>query len=667
MEFMKKINLEGIQNTRIKSNEGIKKTGEVNEVSNKKRRKWLKIILVTLVVIIAVMGVAGGFLLFSARDLLAERGALEADFNEIKTAAKEQDLGKIEEGLAKTRETLLQVQSKADKLTWVKTAPVLGNYAGDLNHGLKAGVAGLDAAELAIKALIPYADILGLSGVKTATAAGKTTMDRITFLVTTLDKIRPQFDQIADKLKIVKVELGEIDPKRYPENFQGKKIREIIIAGQTAVGQAVTLMGDAKPLLEQLPNLLGMDREKFYLVIFQNDAELRPTGGFMTAYGILRIFQGKISPVSSQDIYSLDNQLSKTESAPEVLVKYLSLPYGQEAKAGKKPQWRVRDMNLSPDFAVSMKKVYEYYKKVAGTGNLNGIIGIDTKVLVELLKVIGKVGVPEWGTFSAENDKRCDCPQVVYRLEELADKPISGINLSRKAVIVPLMHSLLLNAFQSSKAKMPLLLEAGLKSIYEKHLLVYLFDEKAQKAVEAFNLAGRIKEYEGDYLHLSDTSFSGAKSNLFIRQAVEQKIEVGSDGLITKTVMVTYKNPAPASNCNLEKGDLCLNAPYRDWVRLYVPKGSTLISSNGFETDIKTYEELGKTVFEGFYGDKYPLRPESSAKVVFKYKLPFSLQKGDSYKMLIQKQPGVDSYNYLVDYNGQKQEFELKTDKEIRF
>jgi len=638
---------------------------EIHQEEGNPKPKRLKIFLKVLGIVVGIGILISGFLLISCRQILAERKNFEESLNKIKTGTKEQDLSKVGKGVEEIREIVGRVERKTEKIKWMKKLPFLGGYIADIEHGLKAGVAGLDATEMVINTLNPYADILGLSGAKTATQSGKTTMDRITFVVSTLDKIKPQFEQINGKLRIVKSELDQVNPKRYPKNFRGKRIREIIVAGKLAVDQGVTLMTDAKPLLEQLPKLLGIDKDQFYLIIFQNDGEIRPTGGFLTAFGILKISKGKISPVLSQDIYSLDGKLAKTELAPEVLIKYLRLPYGEEAKAGRKPQWRIRDTNLSPDFAESMKKFYEYYVKVAGKGDLNGILAIDTKVLVELLKIIGSVGVPEWGNFSAQEDKRCNCPQVVYRLEELADKPISGTNLSRKAVIAPLMHSVLLNAFQSPKAKLPLLLQAGLKLISEKHLLVYLFDEGAQKAAEAFNLGGRIKSYEGDYFHLNDCSFSGAKSNLFIKQEIEQKIELGSDGALTKTVTINYKNPAPASNCNLEKGDLCLNAPYRDWVRIYVPKDSVLISTNGFETEAKTSEDLGKTVFEGFFGDKYPLRPQSTAKIIFKYKLPFSLEKGENYRLLIQKQPGVESYTYTIDFNGQKQEFELRTDKEL--
>lgn len=642
---------------------------ELPQGKGKKKSNLTKAFLIIfglMLLILVILGIVGGSIYFSFKDILAEKGKLENNLTELKVAAKEQNLEKVERAVGNTRKTFSRVETKIARVGWVRSLPVVKNYISDMEHGVKAGVAGLDAADLVTKAILPYADILGLAGAQTATGSGKI-VDRITFIVTTLDKIKPQFDQINEKLMVVKEELDQIDPQRYPEEFKGIRPRELLTSAILATDQGAVLMKDARPLLEVMPQLLGMEKEKYYLVIFQNDGELRPTGGFMTAYGILKVVQGKITPLASQDIYTIDNQFKKTEPAPEVLVSHLKLPYGDEAKAGIKPQWRVRDMNLSPDFAISMAKFYEYYKKLSGDRRLDGIIGVNTKVLVNLFKIVGPIGVSDWGNFSPEIDKRCDCPQVVYRLEELADKPISGTNLARKAVIGPLMHSLLANAFQSPKSKMPLLFDAALKSITEKHLLVYLFDEKAQKAVEAFNLAGRIKDYDQDYFHLSDTNLGGAKSNLFIKEKVEQKFEVGSEGLVTKTVTITYNNPAPGSNCNLEKGGLCLNGLYRDWVRVYVPKGSTLISSSGLEGETKTYEELGKTVFEGFYGDKFPLNPKSFSKVTFKYQLPLKVKKGEEFRLLIQKQSGIEAYEYLLDFNGQKQEFELRTDQEFKF
>ena len=56
----------------------------------------------------------------------------------------------------------------------------------------------------------------------------------------------------------------------------------------------------------------------------------------------------------------------------------------------------------------------------------------------------------------------------------------------------------------------------------QKHVLFYLFDNDAQSGIEALNAAGRIRDYDGDYFHLNDTSFSGAKVNIFMQQDIAE-------------------------------------------------------------------------------------------------------------------------------------------------
>ena len=618
----------------------------------------LKKVLIVMGILIFVLGLVAlsGYLMI--RPILAERGPLEKDLNNLQLAIKAQNLPKVKEETANLRTDLTRVQKKVDRYKFATIIPVVGNYYQDGQHALNASLAGLRATDLVIEAISPYTDILGLGGDKTATTSGETSLDRVTFLVTTLDKIRPQLDEVGKELEVARKEMDRINPNRYPEEFKGITIRQNLVLAISSLDQVSSFVNDAKPLLEVAPDLLGVNSPKHYFVLFQNDAELRPTGGFMTAYGILKVDKGKITPVLSEDIYSLDAAFRKRLPAPEPIKKFhKNVPY-----------FYLRDMNLSPDFAESMQVFMGHYKEnVAGAREVDGVIAVDTQFLSALLKVLGPIGVPEWGNFSAETDKRCDCPQVVYRLEEIADKPVSALKTSRKAVIGPLMHSILANAFKSPKSKMADLFKVGLTAVQEKHVLFYLFDEKSQKAVESFNLAGRVRDYDGDYQLLVDTNFAGAKSNLFINQKIEEKIEVAGNGEITKTINITYNNPFPASDCGLLSGGLCLNGLYRDWIRLYVPKGSQLLELTGSEIKANVYEELGKTVFEGFYGDKYPLRPQSVTKVSFKYKLPFKAQKGQSYKLLIQKQAGVEKYEMAIDFNGKREEFELRGDKELKW
>ncbi len=629
---------------------------EVKAAPAKGSKKLTVILAIVGVFLFLVLGMAG-LAYGAARSLMAERAPLERDINNLKLAVKGQDLAKTKTEAANLRQDLERLQGKLESYKPLGSLPIAGGYYQDARHGINAGLAGLRATDLVIEAISPYADILGLAGEKTATGSGKTALDRVSFLVTTLDKIRPQLDKINQELETAKKEMDQVDPNRYPEEFKGIKIKENLTLAIAGIDQAASFINDARPLLEVAPDILGVNAPKYYFLLFQNDAELRPTGGFMTAYGILKVDKGKITPVLSEDIYSLDAAWGKKIPAPDPIKKFhKNVPY-----------FYLRDMNLSPDFAESMKVLMGHYQEIRGVKKVDGVIAVDTKLLVGLLKVLGPIGVPEWGNFSAETDKRCDCPSVVYRLEEIADKPVSTMRTSRKAVIGPLMHSILANAFNSPKSKIGDLFNVGVTGIQEKHVLFYLFDEKAQKAVEAFNLAGRVREFDGDYQLLVDTNFAGAKSNLFIKQKLEEKIEVAADGTVTKTINITYNNPFPPSNCSLLQGGLCLNGQYRDWIRLYVPKGSELLETTGSEIKPNTYEELGKTVFEVFYGDKYPLNPQSSTKVSFKYKLPFKAEKGKTYKLLIQKQAGVEKYDMSVEFNKKKQEFELRGDKELRW
>jgi len=203
------------------------------------------------------------------------------------------------------------------------------------------------------------------------------------------------------------------------------------------------------------------------------------------------------------------------------------------------------------------------------------------------------------------------------------------------------------------KDKLPELFEAGYKSLTEKHVLFYMLDEEVQRGVEAFNIAGRLKDYQEDYLHINDANLGGRKSNLYVSQEVHQEIEIARDGSVEKLLTITYKNP--------QDYDGWLNSVLPNWTRIYVPLGSELISVDGLEEAGETYEELGKTVFCG----GFRLRPQGVVKLSFKYKLPFKFNK--EYKLLIQKQAGHDSPLYTISLGKQEEEFFLKTDKELRF
>lgn len=620
-----------------------------NLLHNSKKRK-ISIIFI-IIAIFFLIGVFG--ILWPLKKIYSS--SIES-VNEAKAAwylIKTQDIVNAAEKLKATHEKIIITQKNLQLLSWSRFFPFFGNYYRDADRLIKAGLNGLEAGQIMVEAIEPYADILGLKG--QGSFVGGSAEERIVKTVQTIDKIVPKLDEVEEKLIIVKTEIEAINPHRYPLSFRGIEIKNNIINLKNSIEQAENLLSQTKPLIKVLPEILGEPEMRRYLILWQNDKELRPTGGFITAYSLFRLEHGKIFAEHSEDIYNLDQRLTRRFPAPDPILKYHKNVY----------QLHLRDSNLSPDFYESMRKFEEMYQYVSGKSKIDGIIAIDTNVLINIMNILGPIQA--YGTtFTTETVKACNCPMILYELEKYADKPVNYERGSRKDIIGVLLYQIMQKALGAPKQWWQPLFQTGLDMVKQKHILIYLHDENEQKAIESFGAAGRIISYHADYLHINDSNFAGAKSNMFINQSVEQKIEKENDGTLIKTLTINYKNPYPASDCGLESGGLCLNGLYRDWVRVYVPQGSELLESQGSEIKIQSYEDIGKTVFEAFYGNISPLRPLGTAKLIFKYKLPFKIDK--EYKLLIQKQPGTKGHEYTIIINGKGiDKFVLETDKELKY
>ena len=624
---------------------------KIIEGKPKMKKIKLRYILIPLAVILGLFLVTGVYGYFVSRSMMPNINALQETGTKLSTAFQSQDLATAKTEIKTLSQQLADLDIKYQKVRWTFIIPVVGNYTRDGQHALNAGKSLIKSLDTLIVSVSPYADLLGFK-TDEATPSGQTPKvqsieDRIVYMAQTLDLISPDLDKIGADMAEAQKELDMIKDGRYPVKLFGKEIRSKITAIKSTVSESAQLLTQAKPLIKLLPDLLGNPNAKTYMILFQNDAELRPTGGFMTAYAFMKVTKGKIDLLSSYDIYDLDARFNKRVPAPDAIKKYLNETY-----------LNLRNSNMSPDFKVSMDTFSKYYNDIPGMIRPDGIIAIDTQLPVEILKVIGPIGVGGWGNFSANNDPRCDCPQVVYALEEIADRPTNKIVTGRKAVLGPLMHSMMANAMGSPKHLWPKLLNVAFDAIKQKHLLFYFFEEKTQIVAEDFNAAGRITPTAYDYLHINDANLGGAKTDMFITREVEQEITV-EGSTVTKTVSISYHNPYKGSNCNLEAGQLCLNGTYRDYIRLLVPKGSTLISVVGSEVKEIVSEDLDKTVFEAFF----TMRPESQSKIVFKYTLP--AMDLTTYRLLLQKQPGTPAIKHTIIFNGTETVVQLDQDREL--
>lgn len=573
---------------------------------------------------------------------------------------KKQNIELADEELKKTKIELEQTQKDLHSLSYLRFIPIAAWYYNDAAHLANAGAYGLESAQIILDSIKPYQDLLGLKGKGTFVMG--TAEQRIQTAILTLSKITPRIDDVSESLVLAQKEIDQVDPNHYPPIFGGDKIRQQIKTVKTVADEGIAFVTEARPLIKLLPSLLGESKQKKYLILFQNDKELRPTGGFITAYAIFSVDKGVIHVDKSDDIYNLDNSIRVKRKAPEPILKYLPLV----------STFNIRDSNLSPDFIESMKMFNSLYEDAGAKVDVDGIIALDTKVLVSTIKILDDEVWAGGMLFNTKNDKRCNCSQVIYQLENLISTPksldlrvsnLAAVQAARKDMLGVLLYAIMEKALKSSPKKYwgPLV-QQMIMDTNEKHVLFYLYNKEAQAGIEALNAAGRIVKFGGDYLHINDANMGGAKSNLFVKQEVSQKYTIGAGGSIEKTVTISYKNPVPPSDCNLERGNLCLNGVLRDWVRVYVPKGSTLVSSKGSEVKVTTYDELDKTVIEGFL----TVRPLGSVTYTLVYRLPFKITSNSPLPLLIQKQPGTYDNPYTISVNGKTvQKFELVTDKKV--
>lgn len=593
-----------------------------------KKNKIISIIVGFLVLLLIF---AYFFVYVPVTKIKAQAGIVMASAKELKATFAKNDIDLLSSKLNEFDGKYKNFEATSKSIYWASFVP----YVSDFRNMVEAGDYLISAAKEAVVAIEPYADLIGFKKGQSSFVE-KSAEDRLQTAVLTLDKMLSKIDPISADIKAAEDRMDKINPSIYPKKIGNITVQDNIANVKEQFKGMASLFVDAKPLIKKLPDILGSNEEKTYLVLFQNDKELRATGGFLTFYTVFKIRNGKLTIAHSDDIYSLDASIAVHPKAPREILTYHKGVY----------EFYIRDSNLSPDFIASMKLFDSLYQKSGSKVAYDGIIAVDSKILVDMLTIFGDASV-DGINFSAKKDSRCDCSQVLYQLFDMVDRPTPYLKENRKGILGDLLYTLFYRALQFSPSKYwGTLAQTMYSNLQEKHILLDFNDPEIQASVEKLDFAGRINSYSGDYLHVNNVNFAGAKSNLFVTETITSKANKQSDGLIAREVDVDYRNPYPASDCNLERGNLCLNAILRNWVRIYAPLGSKLVSFEGSLKKVQTYDELGKTVFEGYL----EVPTQGKASIIVKYTLPSSLSN-QNYSLLIQKQPGIDSQKLEVDYN----------------
>lgn len=443
-----------------------------------------------------------------------------------------------------------------------------------------------------------------------------------------LKKELPRIASAADLLEKANEAISKIPPSFIP-----RELKDRFQFANAALNELTGFMESLENDIPAILALLGDSEPHTFLILLQNNAELRPTGGFIGNYAILETNDGYLTKTEVLDVYSTDHQLTDViEPPPEIL------PVNK--------RWFLRDSNYSGHFPLSAAKAAWFLEKERGPG-VDSVIAIDQSFIAELLRRTGPIKIPELPQpVTAENF------DAIFSY--VIESKIAGRE-NPKAILksfVPALERAVLK--YADPVSLPPFFRTAVSG---KHLIAYSKNPAVQEFFERRGMSGAMKTLEPkeDYLAVVHTSIGGNKSDAYMDEIINHDTFIKSDGRLIDEVIVTrthrWDDKTEASLVRLIQSFGFSNIP-RDvlailgasrnlhMLRIYVPAGASLEESSGGDVSVHEDSETGKTFFRA----RMEVPVNESRTLRIRYRLPFTLNLDpvDKYSLAVQKQAGQD-------------------------
>lgn len=461
-------------------------------------------------------------------------------------------------------------------------------------------------------------------------------------LETDLVNIRDSLVDATADIEAASVHLHNADSDRIPEDMRQKFLDSRELVDKAAKGLRV--LGDVVDIGMAL--FVG---DKNVVLFFENNNELRSSGGFPGSFADFSLSGGAIENLRVGSIYDLDGQLQERILPPLPLFMV-------------NERWFLRDSNWFVNFPESAEIMGELYAKTAGR-RPDIVIVLTPNLIVDILKVTGPLYVPGYDV-TLDSDNFVEQTQIETSIEydKLENKP--------KKMLSDLLPQLWQRVSELSRDNLFLVLAAVQKNLVQGNILFYAKDADLQKRFSNFNWTGEVRRTDRDFLYISRSNLGGTKTDTYIEQSVSLESAIGEDSTIVNTLRITRTNPLPPTE----------GMTNTSFIRILVPQGSELISNSGFSPepfvldfkpegrlhpsvvewerqsvkDVVTGTVIGVEAGKTFFANWMVLKGGESKTVEIKYKLPFTLEALDHMSLLTQKQPGATDFDfrYMLRFPG---------------
>jgi len=395
------------------------------------------------------------------------------------------------------------------------------------------------------------------------------------------------------------------------------------VSARIDLGQLKERLFLAKTAIDNLPDLLGADKQKSYLVLLQNNMELRPTGGFIGSYALLTFDQGKLVDTNVSDIYSADGQLQGHVEPPAPIKKYLG-----------EANWYLRDSNWDPDFPTSATRA-EWFLGKEINKSVDGVIGIDLEFIKGLIKVTGPITLSDFNQTIGSSD-------LYEKTQTQVEKDFFPGSQKKTNYLTALTRTLLTNLENPSDSLILGFSKETFSALNARHIQVFVHNRDVQNALSNIGWDGAVNQptCEGncypDWFGIVDANMGVNKANYYIGKESFLGVRFDNDN-ITRELTINYKNSA---NTVLGAG-----AKYKNYVRILVPKGADFAD---VQVTIADKTQTLKPEINDTQGRReagvlieIPAGTKASVKFVWQTPLGISFAQPGEYRLYVRKQAGT--------------------------
>lgn len=361
-------------------------------------------------------------------------------------------------------------------------------------------------------------------------------------------------------------------------------------------------------------SMLKMFKGGKYLVLFQNNAEARPTGGFIGSFAIITFQNYRVKNI---DFNANISKLDKAYTADHIVPP----PAPLEMISGGR--WAMRDSNFAVSFPEAAQKVAWFYNQETGE-SVDGVIALNASVLQDFLSRTGPINLTDQNititkdNFFTELTTQIESDYYSVQANQQANEP--------KSIIKDMMPEVFKRVTSQNKFG---LVNFVLKEINQKQILFYANDNMVEQAILKSNWGGAVKNSQSDYLQVNIANLGGAKSSLNVKDSFLYTTE-NQNGTLSSSLTISRTHTGTG---------VWPDGTNISWIRVLVPNGSTLQKVLIDNVDVTSQVEIGTEADKTYFGFWQTIKPQTSSVVTLQYTLPNTVS-ADKYQLLLQKQPG---------------------------